>query len=59
MRPPFGDTNDHVLEILRELDYRVILWSLNTNDWQYASLDNADELDPYFRRVEQGFADVI
>jgi len=46
MRPPFGDYNDHVLEILKDLDYQVIMWSLNTEDWRYASTDNLDELDP-------------
>lgn len=46
IRPPFGGYDDRVLSILRERDYKVVLWSLNTYDWQYASTELPDEFDP-------------
>ncbi|HSN98854.1 MAG TPA: polysaccharide deacetylase family protein, partial [Candidatus Nanopelagicales bacterium] len=46
LRPPYGDRNEEVLRLLGELDYLVILWSLNTEDWRYASTDRLKELDP-------------
>lgn len=34
MRPPYGSVNDTVLDIVhREMNYSVILWNLDTEDW--------------------------
>ncbi|XP_037028037.1 chitin deacetylase ARB_04768-like [Bradysia coprophila] len=34
MRPPYGRFNDTVMDIIRgELNYSVIIWNLDTNDW--------------------------
>ncbi|EYF01588.1 polysaccharide deacetylase family protein [Chondromyces apiculatus] len=44
MRPPYGDHNPAVLSILEDLDYRVIMWSLNTDDWKYASIEYPNDL---------------
>jgi peptidoglycan-N-acetylglucosamine deacetylase len=46
IRPPFGAHDDHVLRVLRGLDYKVVLWSLNTYDWKYASSERPEEFDP-------------
>ncbi|RKP06944.1 hypothetical protein THASP1DRAFT_17804 [Thamnocephalis sphaerospora] len=35
MRPPYGAVNKEMLDIMRELGYRVIRWSIDTNDWQH------------------------
>ncbi|KAG4075989.1 hypothetical protein HA402_003815 [Bradysia odoriphaga] len=35
MRPPYGRLNDTVMHIIRgELNYSVIIWNLDTNDWE-------------------------
>ncbi|WP_169796552.1 polysaccharide deacetylase family protein [Chondromyces crocatus] len=46
LRPPFGDTDERSLKILKELDYQVILWNLNTDDWRYGSSDREKDFDP-------------
>lgn len=34
MRPPYGSLNDSVLDIIHgEMNYSVIMWNLDTNDW--------------------------
>lgn len=41
MRPPFGRYNDTVLDVIRtELNYSVIMWNIDTNDWD--NLSNTD-----------------
>ena len=37
MRPPEGMIDTSVMEIARELDYKVILWDLDTRDWAHTS----------------------
>lgn len=39
MRPPYGFTTDRVIEELRDLNYKVIEWSVDTNDWRYKDID--------------------
>ena len=34
-RPPEGMMNDAVLDAARALDYRVILWNIDTRDWDH------------------------
>jgi len=35
MRPPFGDINEDTMTVLKdELDYAVVQWSLDSNDWR-------------------------
>ncbi|EYF01582.1 polysaccharide deacetylase family protein [Chondromyces apiculatus] len=46
LRPPFGDTDDRSLAILKEYGYQVILWNLNTDDWRFASSDRKKDFDP-------------
>src|SRR5699024_6159507 len=33
-RPPYGSYNDNVLEIARETNQKVMLWSVDTRDWE-------------------------
>ncbi|KAG0209386.1 hypothetical protein BGX28_010374 [Mortierella sp. GBA30] len=35
MRPPYGAVNDRVKNLLESNGYRIILWDLDTNDWQH------------------------
>lgn len=32
--PPYGEYNDEVLEVAEELGYRVIMWTVDSVDWQ-------------------------
>ncbi len=34
-RPPEGMFNEHLIEAARELDYRIILWNIDTRDWDH------------------------
>jgi peptidoglycan-N-acetylglucosamine deacetylase len=33
MRPPYGDVNDEILQTLKSLGYKSIIWSIDTCDW--------------------------
>ena len=36
MRPPYGSINERVKDILqRQLNYTIILWNLDSNDWRH------------------------
>ena len=35
--PPYGDFNDEVVKVAEQLGYKVILWSLDTIDWNNPS----------------------
>ncbi len=39
MRPPYGFIDTNVIEQLRSMDYKVIKWSVDTNDWRDMDLD--------------------
>jgi len=40
MRPPYGDCDDRVLDVLTtKLGYRVIIWNFDTLDWQDLNTD--------------------
>ena len=47
MRPPFGEVNDVALNVLKALDYKVIIWNLDTNDWQYHNSAPINILNTY------------
>jgi peptidoglycan/xylan/chitin deacetylase (PgdA/CDA1 family) len=34
MRPPYGDVDEKVHKVMRELGYRIIIWDIDTNDWR-------------------------
>jgi hypothetical protein len=34
MRPPFGDYDDRVRSIASQLGYKLVIWDLDTNDWE-------------------------
>lgn len=36
MRPPAGVLSTEALTVLGELNYKVILWDIDSNDWRYA-----------------------
>lgn len=38
-RPPFGLLNEQKVELLKELNYSVILWSVDSEDWKMPSPD--------------------
>ncbi|CAG8809041.1 897_t:CDS:2, partial [Racocetra persica] len=33
MRPPFGDYDDRIRDICKQLGYKVVIWDRDTNDW--------------------------
>jgi peptidoglycan/xylan/chitin deacetylase (PgdA/CDA1 family)/LysM repeat protein len=33
-RPSFGELNDDVINVAKEMDYSIILWSISTLDWE-------------------------
>ncbi|KAM0343743.1 hypothetical protein ACHAPU_008168 [Fusarium lateritium] len=37
MRPPYFSFNDHTLQVLGQLGYKVIIADIDTNDWRYSS----------------------
>lgn len=37
IRPPEGSMNDLVKSVVGQLDYRIILWDLDTKDWAHTS----------------------
>lgn len=36
VRPPYGAVNPRVRGVLREMGYRTVLWTVDTNDWRDA-----------------------
>lgn len=38
MRPPFGDCNAQCADFMKQNQYAVIQWSVDSNDWQYHKL---------------------
>lgn len=48
-RPPYGAQNDSVVDIVRELHHKMVLWDVDTKDWEsrdaqkiYSSVAKAD-----------------
>ena len=39
IRPPYGSASPRVLQLFREIDYKSILWSVDSEDWRYQSVD--------------------
>jgi peptidoglycan/xylan/chitin deacetylase (PgdA/CDA1 family) len=51
MRPPFGAYDDQVLRVVNgELGFKVIIWSLDTNDWMHPG-DTAAGLAEYVKAL--------
>ncbi|MBE6694515.1 MAG: chitooligosaccharide deacetylase [Ruminococcaceae bacterium] len=40
LRPPQGQMSETVKEVIKELDYRVVLWDVDTRDWAHTSPEN-------------------
>ncbi len=40
LRPPGGLFDDRLLSIARELDYKIVLWSVDTCDWNHPTPEN-------------------
>lgn len=39
MRPPYGHWNSQVQDICARMDYQIILWDVDTRDWEYKNAD--------------------
>lgn len=37
LRPPYGVYSDRIRRIAEELDYRIVMWSVDTEDWKPSS----------------------
>lgn len=37
LRPPHGQMSETVKQVIRDLDYRVVLWDVDTRDWAHTS----------------------
>jgi peptidoglycan/xylan/chitin deacetylase (PgdA/CDA1 family) len=53
MRPPFGAINHKVLNVLKQLNYRVVLWNVDTNDWRAP-----DNVDHAIRAMKKQFVNI-
>ncbi len=51
-RPPFGDYNDEFINTLREIDYHVIQWDVDSLDWKELGVDPV--VDKVTRNVKNG-----
>lgn len=51
-RPPEGMIDDGVTSLLRELDYKVILWDIDTRDWDHTGAASIAEM--IIKRVSSG-----
>ncbi|OAD71576.1 carbohydrate esterase family 4 protein [Phycomyces blakesleeanus NRRL 1555(-)] len=40
MRPPFGDINKHIIDLLNNLGYTIVTWSLDTKDYETHNLSD-------------------
>lgn len=40
IRPPYGDTNDLVISMCNAMQYKIVIWSIDTMDWAVDSEDN-------------------
>src|SRR5690625_2230469 len=43
-RPPYGNLNETVVSIAQEVNQTIILWSLDTNDWEHRNANATIEL---------------
>ncbi|SNX55467.1 polysaccharide deacetylase family protein [Thermoanaerobacterium sp. RBIITD] len=50
--PPYGDFNDDVVKTAEGLDYKVILWSLDTIDWSNPGINNI--IDRVVKKAHNG-----
>ncbi len=40
LRPPCGLYDDKLIEVAKNKDYKIVLWTIDTNDWAHNSVDN-------------------
>lgn len=52
LRPPYGECNDTVREVERELGLAQILWNVDSRDW--ATLDSAKTISTVLKQVKPG-----
>jgi len=50
MRPPYGAYNDLVAEIMAELNYTMVNWSIDTRDWAHPGNTTAG-MEDYIRAL--------
>ncbi|KAF9580507.1 hypothetical protein BGW38_002832 [Lunasporangiospora selenospora] len=51
MRPPFGYLNNRVIALLKSMEYKIVLWNINTNDWDHPK-DIDQSLGIYKKNLE-------
>lgn len=51
-RPPMGAVNKTVCQIAKKMDYDVILWSIDTEDWRHLSVDKIT--DNIYKNIKSG-----
>ncbi|KAI4695854.1 uncharacterized protein J4E88_000024 [Alternaria novae-zelandiae] len=57
MRPPLLSVNSQALDVLKELEYHVIIGDLNTKDWKYQAKDTVGEAKQLFvEGLEKGYS---
>lgn len=52
MRPPFGEVNSALLQTLKGLHYKIIIWSLDSFDW--SKIEKDDIVDNVMSNVRPG-----
>ena len=50
LRPPFGAINDETIEVLREQEWKIVNWSIDSYDW-HISRDDPDEIVDRMERL--------
>lgn len=40
LRPPCGLYDGSLINVAKKLDYKIVLWTIDTNDWAHNSVDN-------------------
>ena len=40
LRPPCGLYDDNLLKAAKDMDYKIVLWTVDTEDWAHKSLDD-------------------
>jgi len=46
MRPPYSAYDDRILGIMKDLEYSVVMWSYDSQDWQFASTEYPSDYNP-------------
>ncbi|KAI9592528.1 hypothetical protein BDF19DRAFT_451444 [Syncephalis fuscata] len=51
MRPPYGRLNDLAFNVLNDLNYKIIIWNVDTNDWKHPT-DSDASFQSYFNAMK-------